>query len=61
MTTPILTVADTDGFTDAGGVVSLKSEGGNVQFEINVNAAKQNNLQVSSKLLRPERQAIGPL
>ena len=51
MTTPILTVADTDGFTDAGGVVNLISEGGMVHFQINVMAAKQNNLQVSSKLL----------
>lgn len=51
MTTPILTVADTDGFTDAGGVVNLISEGAIVHFQINVTAAKQNNLQVSSKLL----------
>lgn len=47
----ILTVGDTQGFTEEGGVISFKLEGGRVRFEINVGAAEQAHLNISSKLL----------
>ena len=48
----VLTVGDTPGFAGKGGVVNFKLEDGAVHFEINVEAAKEKNLQISSKLLR---------
>jgi YfiR/HmsC-like len=47
----ILTVGDTEGFASQGGVVNFKLEGGMVRFEINLDAAKEKNLRISSKLL----------
>ena len=47
----ILTVGETPGFIDDGGIINLKLEGGKIRFEINVDAADQAQLIVSSKLL----------
>ena len=47
----ILTVGDSPGFVDDGGIINLKLDGGKVRFEINVNAAEQAQLSLSSKLL----------
>jgi YfiR/HmsC-like len=47
----ILTVGETPGFIDDGGIINLKLEGGKIRFEINVDAAEQSQLIVSSKLL----------
>jgi hypothetical protein len=47
----ILTVGETPGFIDDGGIINLKLEGGKIRFEINVDAAEQAQLIVSSKLL----------
>jgi len=47
----VLTVGETDGFTVEGGVVNLLVEGGRVRFEINLDAAGQQKLRISSKLL----------
>ena len=47
----ILTVGETPGFIDDGGIINLKLEGGKIRFEINVDAAEQAQLTVSSKLL----------
>jgi hypothetical protein len=47
----ILTVGESDGFTASGGVVGLKLEDGKVRFEINMDAAEQSKLRISSKLL----------
>jgi hypothetical protein len=47
----ILTVGDTPGFIDDGGIINLKLEGGKIRFDINVEAAGQAHLTVSSKLL----------
>jgi hypothetical protein len=46
-----LTVGETEGFTADGGVVNFKLEGNRVRFVINMNAAAQNKLRISSKLL----------
>lgn len=47
----ILTVGETPGFVDDGGIINLKLEDGKIRFEINVDAAEQAELSVSSKLL----------
>jgi hypothetical protein len=46
-----LTVADMDGFLDAGGMIQFLSENDRVRFAINVDAASRARLKVSSKLL----------
>jgi hypothetical protein len=47
----VLTVGDSPGFTKDGGVINLRVEDGKVRFEINVEAAEQEHLRISSKLL----------
>lgn len=47
----VLTVGDSDGFASGGGVIGFKLEGGRVRLEINVGAADQRKLRISSKLL----------
>ncbi len=46
-----LTVGDSAGFTQAGGVINLVLEGASVRFEINVDAAERAHLTISSALL----------
>jgi hypothetical protein len=50
--TPVLTVGDTDGFLEKGGIINFVVEGERVRFEINQEMAKQSGLKISSKLLR---------
>ncbi len=47
----VLTVGETDNFTAEGGVVNLKIEGGTVRLQINIEAAKREQLHISAKLL----------
>ncbi len=47
----ILTVGETPEFIANGGVVDFKLEDGRVRFEINLEAAEQEQLRISSKLL----------
>jgi hypothetical protein len=47
----VLTVSDTEGFLDAGGMIQFLNENDRVRFAINLNAAAQARLKVSSKLL----------
>lgn len=47
----ILTVGDTPGFIEDGGVINFKLEDGRIRFEINVEAAGIARLSISSKLL----------
>jgi hypothetical protein len=47
----ILTVGESQGFATSGGVINFKLDGGHVRFEINVDAAEQAQLHISSKLL----------
>ena len=51
VTSGVLTVGDMEGFAAQGGVVNFKLEDGKIRFEINVAAAGQQGLRVSSKLL----------
>lgn len=49
---PVLTVADTDGFLRAGGVINFILEGTKVRFLIDQGAAERSGLVISSKLMR---------
>jgi hypothetical protein len=49
--TGILTVGETGGFIEAGGVVNLKLETGKIQIQVNIDAAEQAGVRISSKLL----------
>jgi YfiR/HmsC-like len=48
---PILTIGETPGFAVRGGIINLTLEGNRVRFEVNIEAAKQANLNISSRLL----------
>jgi len=47
----VLTVGESDGFAAGGGVIGFKLEGGRVRLEVNLEAAEQARLRISSKLL----------
>jgi hypothetical protein len=47
----VLTVADTSGFCQAGGMINFRVEADKVRFDINQQAAEKENLKISSKLL----------
>jgi hypothetical protein len=47
----ILTVGDMAGFAAEGGVITLQLEDGRVRFQVNMDAAEQQGLRISSKLL----------
>lgn len=49
---PVLTVSDIEAFADQGGIVGLYQKDERVQFTINLRAARQNGLKLSSHLLR---------
>ena len=48
----VLTVADSEGFLEQGGMINLILEENRVQFEINAVAAERAGLTISSQLLR---------
>jgi hypothetical protein len=47
----VLTVADTRGFTEQGGMINFVVESDRVQFEVNHKAAEEAGLKISSRLL----------
>jgi len=47
----VLTVGESDNFTGEGGVVNFRLEDGRVRIQINLEAAGQHRLRISSKLL----------
>jgi hypothetical protein len=49
--TNILTISETDGFIEAGGMINLEIVDQKVRFEINNETAKKAGLNISSKLL----------
>ena len=49
--TSVLTIAETPGFSKQGGVINFVLEDRKVRFEVNVDAAKQAGLNISSRLL----------
>lgn len=48
----ILTVGDTPGFAKTGGIIRFVSENNKIRIRINLDVAKQEELSISSKLLR---------
>jgi hypothetical protein len=46
-----LTVGETEGFAELGGIINLTIEGNKVRFEVNQLAAQRAGLKISSKLL----------
>jgi hypothetical protein len=58
-----LTVGEAKGFTEQGGMINLTMRDNKIGFEVNIEAASQSHLQISSKLLalaRIVRSAPGP-
>ena len=52
---PTLTVGETDGFCERGGMINFCLENDRVRFEINPRTAERAGLKISSKLLRLAR------
>lgn len=48
---PVLTVGDTNGFAELGGMVNLMTQGSRIQIEVNLRATKEVGLKISSRLL----------
>jgi len=51
----VLTVGETQGFTDGGGIINFIEENNKVRFEINAEAARRTGLNISSELLKLAR------
>ena len=56
---PVLTVGETDGFLDEGGMIRFCLEGNKLRFEINRSAAETSGLKLSSRLLVLAKNVIG--
>ncbi|MFZ0797083.1 MAG: YfiR family protein [Terriglobales bacterium] len=56
--TDALTVGDTKGFVEQGGMINFVLEDNRVRFEVNLKAAEQARLKVSAKLLNVARNVI---
>ena len=54
----ILTVGETAGFLESGGMINFLMEGNKVRFEINNASAKQAKLRIRSQLLRLARRVV---
>jgi hypothetical protein len=54
----VLTVGETQGFLEAGGVINFLMEEEKVRFEINLAAARRAKLKISSKLLRLAKRVV---
>ena len=48
---PVLTVGETDQFTQRGGIIGFIKKEGKVRLEIDLNAAREAGLEISSRLL----------
>ncbi len=52
---PVLTIADSDGFTHRGGIINLYIADGRVRFEVNRDALARSGVTLSSQVLRLAR------
>ena len=52
---PVLTIGEIPDFTDYGGIINLYRSDDKIRFEVNLAAARQANLVISSRLLRLAR------
>ena len=48
----VLTVGDAEGFAKSGGMIGFVEKENKIRFEINVTAAKQSDIKISSNLLK---------
>lgn len=55
----VLTVADMQGFLEAGGIINFVIEENKVGFEINITVAKKAKLEIRSNLLRLAKRIVG--
>jgi YfiR/HmsC-like len=51
----VLTVGETQGFADGGGIINFIEENNKIRFEINAEAARRTGLNISSELLKLAR------
>jgi hypothetical protein len=56
---PVLTVGDTDGFAEAGGMIGLLMDDSRVQFQVNLKAVDKAGISISSQLLKLARDIKG--
>jgi len=54
----VLTVADSEGFLESGGIINFTMEEKKVCFEINVTAAKRAKLEIRSQLLKLAKRIV---
>lgn len=54
-----LTVGESDGFADDGGIINFYWAGNKIRFEVNRGAAQRAGLQISSRLLRVAKLVTG--
>jgi YfiR/HmsC-like len=56
---PILTIGESDGFVQQGGMIGFLLVDNKVRFEINLQAAERANLKISSRLLLLAKSVLG--
>lgn len=56
---PVLSIGDSEGFTEVGGMIGLVAEGGRIQFEVHAEVTQRAGLKISSQLLRLARTVRG--
>ncbi len=49
---PVLTIGEMAGFTEAGGIINLVKTENRINFEVNLDAAQQAGLKISSRILK---------
>jgi hypothetical protein len=54
----VLTVADTDGFIEMGGIINFFTEDNKIRFDINQAAAEKTGLKIRSQLLRLAKRVV---
>jgi len=54
----VLTIGQTDGFLETGGIVCLVKKADKIAFEVNLVAAKHEHLRISSRVLRLAKRVI---
>ncbi len=54
----VLTVGETKGFIESGGIINFTQEKKKIRFEVNIVAAKHSKLEISSKLLALAKRTI---
>jgi len=56
---PVMTVGESDGFLEQGGMIRLDVEEGKIRFAINLDASEQAGLKVSSRMLLLAKTVVG--